>query len=68
MSTARIPADLPADAVGFIARRADRPERLALFRADGTLSNSFGRDETLDAIRASVPGLRIDAAGFAFRA
>lgn len=36
---------MPAGAVGFIATRPDRPERLALFRPDGTLSNSFGQDE-----------------------
>ena len=39
------PATMPADAVGFVAIRPDRPERLALFRPDGTLSNSFGQDE-----------------------
>lgn len=48
-----IPA-LPADAVGFIARRADRPERLALFRADGSLSNTFGVADTLDTLRPAL--------------
>ena len=56
---------LPADAVGYIARRRDRPERLALFRPDGTLSSSFARDEGLDAIRTSLAahGLAVDAGG-----
>jgi hypothetical protein len=45
-----IPA-LPANAVGFISRRADRPERLALFAADGTLSNTFGAADTIDSLR-----------------
>jgi hypothetical protein len=47
---ATIPA-LPANAVGFVAARADRPERLALFRADGSLSNTFAIDDTLDTLR-----------------
>ena len=36
---------MPADAIGFVAVRPDRPERLALFKPDGTLSNSFGQGE-----------------------
>lgn len=55
------PATLPADAVGFVARRPDRPERLALFRPDGSLSNSFGQDEDLAAVAAILArsGLRL---------
>lgn len=55
------PASLPADAVGFVARRPDRPERLALFRPDGSISNSFGRDEDLAAVAAILArsGLRL---------
>lgn len=41
------PASLRPDAVGFVVRRPDRPERFGLYRADGTLSNSFAADETL---------------------
>lgn len=47
---------LPADAVGFVARRVDRPERLALFRRDGSLSNSFTQDDTLDTLRPILAG------------
>jgi hypothetical protein len=63
-----IPA-LPADAVGFIARRVDRPERLALFRADGSLSNTFAVADTLDTLRPvlAVSGLIVDAAGIVTR-
>lgn len=50
MTKQPIPA-LPADAVGFVARRVDRPERLALFRPDGSLSNSFAQDDTLETLR-----------------
>jgi hypothetical protein len=51
MSKQHIPA-LPSNAIGFVAVRADRPERLALFRADGTLSNSFAQDDTMETVAA----------------
>ncbi len=59
------PASIPADAVGFISRRKDRPERLAAFMADGRLSNTFAFDETLDDIRAKMAriALIVDDAG-----
>lgn len=44
------PANLPADAVGFIAVRPDRPERLALFTRQGVRSNSFAQGETLETL------------------
>lgn len=47
---------LPAGAIGFIGRRADRPERLALFRADGSLSNTFAQDDTLETLRPILAG------------
>lgn len=43
--------DLLSDAVGFVGRRVDRPERLALFRADGTISNTFGIEDTFETLR-----------------
>jgi hypothetical protein len=60
---------LPADAIGFIARRDDRPERLALFKVDNTLSNTFRIDETVDTLRAALAdaGMTVDAAGIVRR-
>ena len=60
---------LPADAIGFIARRDDRPERLALFKVDSTLSNTFRIDETVDTLRAALAdaGMTVDAAGIVRR-
>ena len=40
------PPALPPGALGFIAARHDRPERLALYRPDGTLSNTYAVDAT----------------------
>ncbi len=56
---------LPADAIGFIARRDDRPERLALFKADGSLSNTFRNDVTIDELRHALAmvGMTVDAEG-----
>jgi hypothetical protein len=60
---------LPADAIGFIARRDDRPERLALFKVDNTLSNTFRIDETVDTLRPALAdaGMTVDAAGIVRR-
>lgn len=33
--------------VGTVKPRSGRPERLALYRADGKLSNTFGLDDTI---------------------
>jgi hypothetical protein len=45
---------LPADAAGYLSRRVDRPERLALFRADGTISNTFAISDTFETIRPVI--------------
>ena len=60
---------LPADALGFISRRDDRPERLALFKADGSLSNTFRIDETIDTLRPALAaaGMAVDAQGIVRR-
>ncbi len=60
---------LPADAVGFIACRQDRPERLALFNPAGRLSNTFGVGDTLDTLRGLLmqSGMTVDAAGIVRR-
>jgi len=60
---------LPADAIGFISRRDDRPERLALFKADGSLSNTFRIDETIDTLRPALAaaGMTVDAQGIVRR-
>ena len=60
---------LPADALGFISRRDDRPERLALFKADGSLSNTFRIDETIDTLRPALAaaGMVVDAQGIVRR-
>lgn len=69
MSTHQPIPVLPAGAIGFVARRIDRPERLALFRADGTLSNSFAQDDTLETVAAILArsGLRLTEAGVVVR-
>ncbi|EHM01225.1 hypothetical protein HMPREF9946_02186 [Acetobacteraceae bacterium AT-5844] len=63
MSTKRQtpPETMPADAIAFLAVRPDRPERLALFRPDGALSNTFGADESREEIAAMLArnGLRL---------
>lgn len=53
---------VPRGAIGFIAARPDRPERLALFRTDGTLSNSFAQDQDIEAVRSALrrAGLTVD--------
>lgn len=55
------PATMPADAIGFVARRPDRPERLALFLRNGALNSTFAIDEGFDEIRAALApqGLRL---------
>lgn len=60
---------LPADAIGFIGSRRDRPERLALFRADGSLSNTFAIDETIETLRPALlaAGLVVDGVGIVRR-
>ena len=50
--TARPAFTLPAGAWGYIARRADRPERLALYDAQGRLNTSFGQDQGIMEIDA----------------
>ena len=65
MSNAPIPADLPAEAIGFVAVRPDRPERLALFRRDGTLSNSFAQDQDAAEVAAILTGAGFRVAGAA---
>lgn len=64
----RAPPDA-ARVVGYIARRPDRPERLALFHADGRLSNSYASDMTFDAVRWAVlaAGLEVDRNGIVRR-
>lgn len=41
-----------AEVVGYVARCVDRPERLALFRPDGTVSNSFAVDDDRETVKA----------------
>ena len=55
----RRPPRLPADAIGFLTTRQDRPERLALYRPDGTISNTFGYDDTPAGI-ADAAQLRLE--------
>jgi len=63
------PPALTADAIGFIGSRQDRPERLALFRADGSLSNTFAIDETIETLRQALlaAGLVVDGVGIVRR-
>lgn len=59
------PAVLPADAVGFVSRRKDKPERLAIFRPDGALNSTFSPDDTLETLDAMLrpSGYSVDAEG-----
>ena len=54
---------LPSGAWGFIARRTDRPERLALYSRAGALRCSFAQDanlaEVTSAILATYPGAAV---------
>jgi hypothetical protein len=61
---------LPADAIGFLGRRQDRPERLAFFMANGSLSATFSPDDTADSLRDmfATRGLVVDAQGIVTRA
>lgn len=60
---------LPADAIGFIARRKDRPERPALFLADGRLNSTFSPDDTMQSLDALLrpSGYSVDAEGIVRR-
>lgn len=64
------PADLPSDAVAFVARNPHRPERFGLFRPDGSLSNHFAQDEGPEAIAEALAkhNMRMDEKGHVFRA
>ena len=55
--------------IGTISRHPSRPERLALLRLDGTVSNWFGMDETIDTIRPQLEalGASVDADGVVSR-
>ena len=59
------PVNLPADAVGFVRLRVDRPERLAFYRADGSLNTTFALDQSFEDVRVVLAdgGYRIDARG-----
>lgn len=50
------PATMPADAVGFIAPCAERDGILAIFRPDGSLSQSFGRADTMETLPPMLAG------------
>jgi hypothetical protein len=56
------PASIPADAVGFLSTRA-RNGRVAAFRPDGTLLNTWGFDEDAAKAALSTGGYTVDAAG-----
>jgi hypothetical protein len=43
---------VPADALGFLTTRHDRPERLALYRSNGDLAVTFAYDDTPAGIAA----------------
>lgn len=60
------PANLPADAVGFVRVRQDRPERLAFYRADGSLNTTFAVDQTMADVVEILTGAGyvVDADGF----
>ena len=43
--------------IGTISRHPSRPERLALLRPDGSVSNWFGQDETIETIRPQLEAM-----------
>jgi hypothetical protein len=43
-----------AEIIGRLGRTKERPERLALLRPDGTVSNWFAHDETREEIAAAL--------------
>ena len=61
-----IPTNLPHGAFGFIVTRPDRAERLALYRADGSLNCSFAQDATLADARGilATAGFDVCEGGF----
>jgi hypothetical protein len=63
------PAALPADAVGFVSRRKDKPERLAIFRPDGALNTTYSPDDTVETLDALLrpAGYSVDAEGIVRR-
>ena len=63
------PAALPADAVGFVSRRDDKPERPALFLADGRLNTTYSPGDTLETLDAMLrpAGYSVDAEGIVRR-
>lgn len=50
----KVPANLPADALGFIVTRPDRQERRAMYGRDGMLQASFAMDASDADIQASL--------------
>ena len=57
------PAVIPADAVGFISTRADKPGRFAVFLADGALQSTFGFDRAEVEAALVAAGFVVDAKG-----
>jgi hypothetical protein len=60
---------LPADAIGFISHRADKPERPALFLADGRLNTTYSPGDTVESLDALLRphGFSVDAEGIVRR-
>lgn len=56
---------LPPDVVGFIGLHPRRKDRLALFRTDGSLSNTYGASDTAEDVKRSVlsAGMTVDDHG-----
>lgn len=65
MPCARHPAPpaLPAHAIAFVAARHDRPERMALYSANGVLQGTFAEGQTMAHIAPLLnrDGLRVGA-------
>lgn len=63
------PATLPADAVGFVSRRQDKPERPALFLADGRLNTTYSPGDTFESLDALLRphGYSVDGEGIVRR-
>ncbi len=59
-----IPADLPAEAFGFVAVRPDRSERRALYTREGVIQATFAQDATDAEIAATLAaaGYRMEGA------
>lgn len=67
MAKVTIPTNLPANAQGFIAVRADRKDYFAVYDVAGRVQSTFRAADMADAIRqisAAAPQFSVTEAGY----